>query len=924
MHKSIKEERETMEDAKKKMSRGKRIGLIAGAAAILLVAAILVYAFVITKSGYWFIAQFTPDTPEQQLSFASASDTARTIADEGFVLMQNNDSLLPLETSPDNKTKLNLFGMRSISMVYNAGGSSSSNVDSCVKLEDALRGEYGNFEVNPDLLYLNYNFYKTGKVSIQETSAPANKSASEFIEDATNKILPEVPGTAYSDTALYSDGRTLLDHAYDYSDIAMVVVGRGGGEMVDFNVSELQLLPEERDMLDAVCARFEKVILIINSANALEMDFLKDYPSIKSVVWIGYPGQTGVESLARILNGTVNPSGHLADTWLNDNLTSPAARNYLPLADDGTWDKADAFHYTNAPAQFDYRVQGDTVGHFVQYSEGVYVGYKYFETRHDTDPDYDYSADVAFPFGHGLSYTTFEKDIMAMNVENGVVTVRVEVTNTGDRAGKDVLQLYFNPPYTGAVEKSTVNLVAFKKTNLIEPGQTEHYSIEFNLEDMACYDAAVNKSYLLEKGDYIISLRSDSHTVVDSETYTLDRDIIYSDEHDGKRSTDLETATNLFDDAYGAGDYLTREWKAEARAFTGPREEDYTAPQAVLDALTWTAPTDAELGLTEADLPVYGQTLSDAIMLSDMKDVPKSDPKWDAFISQLTLEEMASLSGNGAWQINNIDRLGVPRTLTPDGSTTVTASMYAGAIMGEAGCGITYPTPVVTASSWNSDIAYLMGTSAANEAVSYGYAGWYAPSMNTHRVPFNGRNFEYYSEDGVLSASAAANVVKGATDNGIMCFMKHFAINDRETGCRSQLFTWVSEQAMREIYLRPFEAAVKEGGTLAAMSSFNYIGTTWAGGSSALLKDLLRGEWGFEGLVITDANLYGYMNPVQMIYNGGDLSLDVMAAWAGGIGHGTNILEAAQNPDTRIGATRSVYEAAKNILFAVSRTWAVK
>ena len=909
---------------KKKLGKGAKIGIGVGIGAVVLIAAVLVYGFVITKSGYWFLAQFKQDTPEQQLSFTSASDAVRTIADEGFVLMQNNDNLLPLATSAENKAKINVFGMRSISLVYNAGGSSASNVEKCIKLEDALRGEHGNFEVNPDLLYLNYNFYKNGKVSIAETDAPANKSASEFIEDATNKILPEVPGAAYADTSLYSDGKTIIDHAYDYSDVAMVVVGRGGGEMVDFNVAELQLLPEEKEMLDAVCAKFEKVILIINSANALEMDFLADYPSIKSVLWIGYPGQSGIESLARILGGTVNPSGHLADTWLKDNLASPAARNHLPQKADGTWDTLDAFHYTNAPTTFDYRVQGDTIGHFVQYSEGVYVGYKYFESRFDTDPDYDYASEVAFPFGHGLSYTTFEKDIMAMNVEDGKVSVRVEVKNTGSVAGKDVLQLYYNPPYTGAIEKSTVNLVAFKKTNLMEPGVTEYYTIEFSLEDMASYDAKTNKAYMLEKGDYVVSLRDNAHDVVDSETYHLSDDIIYNDQNDGKRSTDLVTATNLFDDANGTGDYLTRAWDTNSRAFTGPKAEDYTAPQSVLDALTWTAPTDAALGLTEADLPKIGQTLSTPILLSDMKSVPALDPKWDEFVSQLTLEELCNLAGNGAWQINNIDRLGVPRTLTPDGSTTVTASMYAGAIMGEAGCGVTYPTSVVTASAWNPDIAYLMGTSASNEARTYGYAGWYAPAMNTHRVPFNGRNFEYYSEDGVLAAATASNVVKAATENGIICFMKHFAINDRETGCRSQLFTWASEQAMREIYLKPFEAAVKAGGTLGVMSSFNYIGTTWAGGNSALLKDLLRGEWGFHGVVCTDANLYGYMNPVQMVYNGGTISLDVMGAWMGGEGHGTPILAAANDSATKIGATRAVYEAAKETLYAVSRTWAVE
>lgn len=910
---------------KKKMSKGKKIGLISAGVFVVILAAALIYAFVITKSGYWLISKFKADTPEQKLSFASASDTVRSIADEGFVLLKNDGDLLPLSTSADNKQKINLFGMRSISLVYNAGGSSASNVEKCIKLEDALEGEYGNFEVNQELLYLSYNYYKTGKLSIAKTSAPENKSASEFIEEPTNQIIPEIPGEAYSSTSLYDDGKTVLDHAYEYSDVAMVVLGRGGSEYFDFDPYQLALLPEEKDMLDAVCAKFDKVILVINSANTLEMEFLNDYPSIQSVLWIGYPGQSGIESLARILNGTVNPSGRLADTWLNDNLANPAAANYLPLTDENTWDKADAFHYTNAPTELEYTIQGDQAGFFVQYSEGIYVGYKYYESRYDTDSSYNYEDVVAYPFGYGLSYTTFEKNIMAMNEEDGVITVRVEVKNTGDQSGKDVIQLYYNPPYTGNIEKSTVNLVAFQKTNEIAPGETEYYSLEFTLEDMASYDYKVNQVYVLEKGDYVISLRNNSHDVLDSETYKLSKDMIYNDANDGKRSSDLITATNHFDDALGVDDYLTREWNSEARAFTGPQLSDYTAGADILDAMKlYVTPTDSALELTDADIPEYGVTLSKTIMLSEMKDVPKDDPKWDEFVSQLTLEEMANLCGNGAWQINDIERLGVPRTLTPDGSTTVTASVYAGAIMGESGCGVTYPSPVVIASAWNPDIAALMGTSVASEAKSYGYAGWYAPAMNIHRVAFNGRNFEYYSEDSFLAAQTAANVVKAATDEGIICFMKHFALNDRETSCRQVLFTWANEQAIREIYLKPFEAAVKEGGCLAAMSSFNYIGYTWAGGNSALLKDLLKGEWGFTGLVITDANLYGYMSPVQALYNGGDLSLDVMGAWMGGTAHGSVLLDAAKNSSTKAGTITALHESAKNILYAVSRSWAVE
>lgn len=917
---------------KKKMSRAKKIWLsISGGVAVLL-AVVLVYGFVITSSGYWLISKFTPDSEEVKQSFTSAAATTQTIADEGFVLMQNDDNFLPLKTSADAKTGINLFGMRAVQLVYNSGGSSASNVDRAIRLEDALQGENGNYNVNPDLLNLYYNYYKSGDISIDKTDAPANSSASEFIEEPSNITVPEVPANAYTDTTLYSDGKTILDHAKDFSDTAMIVLGRGGGEMYDFTVKELQLQDDEAAMVDDVANKFSNVILVINSANAMELDFVDKYPSIKSVVWIGYPGESGINSLARIINGTVNPSGHLADTWLKDNMANPAANNYLEAAADGAWDK-NSFHYTNLPENDAVKaarsaaqsVGGDEVGFFTQESEGIYVGYKYYETRHDTDSSYKYDDVVMYPFGRGLSYTTFEKSILGMEEKDGEITLRVGVKNTGDVAGKDVIEVYSNPAYTGKIEKATVNLVTFKKTNEIAPGATENYSITFPVEDLASYDYKTNKAYVLEAGDYQIQVRDDSHTLIDSATYTVDTEKVYAEGKDGKRDSDQSVATNQFDDALGVDDYLTRDWKSDARAFTGPQKSDFTAPQEVIDAFnTFKAPSDASLGLTEADMPKTGVTLDKTIMLADMVGVPADDPKWDEFVSQLTVQEMADLGGNGAWIISAIDRLGVPKTMTPDGSTTIGSSTYSGAIMGKDGHGVTYPIPGVIAASWNSDIAYMMGTSVASEAQAIGFAGWYAPAMNIHRTPFNGRNFEYYSEDGTLAGKTAGQVIKAATDNGIITYMKHFAMNERETGVRSYLFTWSNEQAIREIYLKPFELAVKDGGSLAAMSAFDFIGPTWAGGNSALLTDVLRDEWGFNGLVITDANMYPFMDVVEASYAGGDMSLDVMSAWKPGEGgHASLLAAAAAAPESKIGMTRNLTESAKSILFSVSRSWPV-
>ncbi|MDR2071384.1 MAG: glycoside hydrolase family 3 C-terminal domain-containing protein [Treponema sp.] len=907
----------------KNLSLGKKTGLIAGITIVVLLGITALYGFVITRSGYWLLSRFRSDTPAQKLAYSSASDTVRTIAEEGIVLLKNEGALLPIETRAEAKTKINLFGIRSIQLVYNGGGSTASDVTKCVKLEPALEG--ANYELNKDLLYLYYNFYATGKIAVDPAAVPPNGSASEFIDKPDNIVIPEVPASVYANTSLYRDGKTIIDHALSFSDTALVVLGRGGGEGFDLTGPELRINAEETALLDAVCAAFSKVALVINSANTLELDFLARYPAIKAILWIGYPGESGTESLAKILNGTVNPSGRLADTWAANNFSAPAANNFKERRADDTWAPT-SFHYVNAPAPTNTTVLYPSTiqGFFNHYAEGVYVGYKYYETRAATDPSYNYR-EVVFPFGYGLSYTTFKEEIMAMQVNDGVVTLRVSVENTGKRPGKDVLEVYYRPPYTGNIEKAAVNLAAFKKTNLIAPGGIEYYTISFNVEDMASYDYRNNQCWVLEKGDYEILLMKDAHTKIGSETWTLGQDIVYKDGQNGKRSSDRTAAVNRLDDALGIDDYLTRSWDSGGRAFTGPRTADFTAGTSALDALVdWKAPTDAELGLS-GEAPAHSQTLAAPLRLADMVTVPYGDPRWDTFVSQLTLKEMSDLAGNGAWQINGIERLGIPRSLTPDGSTGIFATTYSGAVMGASGAGVTYPTPVVIASTWNEDVARLMGISVGSEGQAYGYNGWYAPSMNIHRTPFNARNFEYYSEDGVLAGKIAASVVAGAREKGMITFIKHFAMNEREENCRDKLFTWATEQAIREIYLKPFELAIKEGGALGIMTAFNYIGHTWVGGHEGILTGIVRDEWGFPGVIITDAAIHGHMIPLQWLAAGGDLSLDVGGAWTGGSGgHGSQLLKAAEDPASRIWATRALLRTSKDILYAVSRSWKLR
>lgn len=902
---------------KQKNGKKKRVGLIIGAILLVIVICALVYGFVITKSGYWLVSKIAPESKEQTESFDSANQTVRTIAEEGFVLLENKEHLLPIETSTDKKTSLNLFGIRSIQMVYNGGGSAASDVTKCIKLESALAGEFGNYDLNEDLLNLYYNFYKTGKITVNETSAPDNGSSSEFIENPDNIILDELPTSVWTDTSLFSDGKTILEHARKHSDIAVIVLGRGGNEGMDLSPAELRLTTDESAMVDSVCNAFDNVILILNTANPMEVGFVNDYDSIKSVLWVGYPGESGNVALAEIFNGTVNPSGRISDTWLADNLSTPAANNFIPVNEDGTWAEKD-FQYANVPADDN----GDEVGYFNQYSEGIYVGYRYFETRYATDSSYSYDDEVVWPFGHGLSYTDFEKKITDMEVDDEKISVSIDVKNTGSVAGKDVIQIYYNPPYSETIEKSAVNLVAFQKTDVIEPGATQNYTIEFAVEDMASYDYKMAQAYVLETGTYEIMLMDDAHTLLASETWELEQPILYNEDNQGKRSTDKVTATNQFADAQGVDDYLTREWNADSRAFTGPQESDYIPSETLLNTIYYSNVTDKELGLTEANLPKTGESLEQTLTLKDMADVPYDDPLWDTFVSQLTIEEMANLVGDGAWHIQGNEKLKIPVSATPDGSTSIAATTYSGAVMGTTGAGVTYPCPQVIASTWNEDIARSMGTSVGTEAQALGYNGWYAPSMNIHRTAFNGRNFEYYSEDPLLSGKIAANVVKGATDKGVICFIKHFAVNERETNCRMRFVVYSNEQALREIYLKPFELAVKEGGSLGVMSSFTYLGEKWCGGNGALLNNVLRDEWGFEGLVITDAAMHPHMEGVQMLQNGGDLVLDVVAAWAGGNNFNQKILAATEeNSECRISVIRNLQRASKDILYAVSRTW---
>ena len=773
---------------------------------------------------------------------ASAEELGMEIADEGIVLLKNEENLLPMT---ENKN-LNVFGWSSTNPVY--GGTGSGALSDAYEIVNLTTGlENAGFNLNTELS----DFYTEYRADRPEVGM--------WEQDWT---LPEPPVETYSED--------LLNNAREFSDTAMVVFSRPGGEHIDLpenmqgmnytNNSEdyadfpegthyLEMSQSERNMLEMVCENFENVIVVYNGANTMELGFVNEYPQIKSALWVPGTGQNGFNSLGEILAGEVNPSGKTADTFVADLTATPTFNNF----GDFTYDNMNEFQIS----EDDQFVPG-ALPHFVNYVEGIYVGYRFYETAAE-EGLIDYDEAVVYPFGYGLSYTTFTQEMGELNVTEDSISVDVTVTNTGDTAGKDVVELYYTPPYTnGGIEKASVNLAAFDKTDLLDPGESQTMTLTFNIEDMASYDYQNASAYVLEEGDYEISLRSDSHTVIDSETYNVGDTVTYSE--DNARSTDLVAAANQFDFAEGEIEYLSRadgfanfeEVTAAPVSYSMPEED-----KAQFDNnSSWTPEEDAD-----AQMPTTGA--DNGLTLADMRGLEYDDEQWDALLDQLTVDEMNQLIALGGYQTAAADSIEKIQTTDCDGPASINNNFTRVSSIG-------FPCGVMIANTFIEDIAYAFGQSIGAMANEMNVSGWYAPAMNIHRSAFAGRNFEYYSEDGFLSGKIASQAVQGAAENGVYAYIKHFALNDQETNRWEMLTTWSNEQAIREIYLKPFEICVKEGDARAVMSSYNYIGSQWAGACSELLETVLRDEWGFEGFVLTDyfAN-FGYMDATRSIYNGG-------------------------------------------------------
>lgn len=808
--------------------------------------------------------------PVKQISDETRADANELIADiagEGIVLVKN-DGTLPLAS---DVKKLNVFGWASTQPCYGGTGSGAVDISNCVTLLQGI--EAGGYELNHSLeeFYTSY--------------ATARGEATMSFVDWT---LPEPTVDSYS--------AELLDEAKAFSDTAVIVIARVGGEGTDLptdfgarnedgtpfyvyqnNSAEyndfeagqhyLELSKSERNMVKLVCDNFEHVIVVCNSANAMELGWVEEYDQIGGVIICPGAGENGFVALGEILNGEVNPSGKLADTYVYDLTATPAYANF----GDFTYENMDEYGWVeNNPFTGETKVNDVN---FVNYVENIYVGYKFYETAYveaqNHNMNFDYDKTVQYPFGYGLSYTTFEQKITKFEPTTDGFQIAVKVTNTGSVAGKDVVELYYNPPYTnGGIEKSAVNLLDFAKTNELKPGESEEVTFNILAEEMASFDDLGKGCYVLEAGNYEISVRADAHTVIAAENYTVDKDVVYDTEN--PRSSDDEAAITQFD--YARGDdvtYLSRKdgFANYDEAVKAP--DNYTMSEERKANYRNITNYDIE-GMNDAsdEMPVTGA--KNGITLESLRGKSYDDPMWDSLLDQLSISDMTTLIAGGGYQTTAIESIGKVATTDNDGPATI-YNNFTGA------SGNAYTTEVMLANTWNKELAKSMGQSVGKEADEMEVSGWYAPAMNIHRTAFGGRNFEYYSEDGVLSGKMAAAEVLGASEYGVYSYMKHFAMNDQETNRIYQVCTWSTEQAIRETYLKAFEIAVKEGKIGAAMDAHSFIGDKWCGASYELNTQVLRNEWGFEGFVSTDMFAgYGYYDADIAIRSGVDSMLSPM------------------------------------------------
>ncbi len=827
----------------------------------------------------WDSQYYTSEFASLEDVDAAAREAVREIAAEGIVLAKNDGAALPLAPGAN----VTMLGRSAADPVFGGAGSGSVDTSTAITARQGL--EDAGFTIN-----------ETVYDAIAAHAADSPRGHIEMDQpDVSTFYIGEMPVSGYE---------AVSSSFAQYNDAALIYIGRPGGEGGDLtrdmsawddNYTEgqhqLELNQDELDLIDLATANFETVVVLVNASTTMEMGPIEDNPDVDAVLLIGSGGATGFGAVGDVLAGDVNPSGRTTDLWSRDFTADPTFVNFGTFI----YENIDVSYPVSAIESAASNATVTSNAPFLNYQEGIYFGYRYYETA-AVEGFINYDEAVIYPFGYGLSYSDFEWELAGsdLGAVDGDISVDVTVTNTGGAAGKDVVELYYSAPYTpGGIEKSEVVLGAFAKTGVIEPGASETVTLTLAVEDMASYDYENAKAYVLEAGDYDLRIQTDSHDLadgVDPIVYTVDSDVVYSGEN--TRASDVGEVTNRFDDLSAVftdtpteGKVLNTSRADFAGTFpTAPTPDLFVASD---ETVAGFAPWDHEgvAAASDAEMPATGQD-SD-LTLIDLRGMAYDDPAWDELLDSLTVTEMQNMLLNGAYQTSAIASIAKPQTTDLDGpagfSSFINASVN----------GVAYPSQYLIAQSWNGDMANLMGTMVGNESIFKQVSGWYAPAMNLHRSPFAGRNFEYYSEDPLLSGIMAGEASNGAAQFGLYTTHKHFAMNDQEDSrVDNGIATFATEQVVREIYLKPFEMAVKsvempvpyisddQGtwseasvGASAVMSSFNRIGATWAGGSYPLMTEVLRGEWGFEGFAISDFNLYPYMNPSQSIYAGTDLTL---------------------------------------------------
>ena len=819
---------------------------------------------------------YESDFASEEERIARGYELVKQVEGEGAALLMNEGNALPLGEGAN----VSLFSTSSVNIVY--GGTGSANVDASKadNLKTAI--EKAGMNVNETL----WNFYETG-----EASAYARAGGS-FTASAS---VCEAPWDVYT--------QEVIDSVANYGDAAIVTLSRVGGEGADLEfvaTNYLALDENEKTLMENLAAMKEagtikKIVVLINSSNPLQVDFLQNNEyDVDACLWIGGVGITGLNAVAEILAGNINPSGSLVDTYCYDNYSSPAMKNFVPTTYEG-------YKEGDIPAN---------ASTYMIYQEGIYVGYKYYETRYEdyvmgtgNAGDYAYGNDVAFPFGYGLSYTTFEYSDMALSYDAATTTYNINVTvkNTGTEPGKETVQIYVSSPYTqydidNGVEKASVSLVGFDKTEILEPGESEILTIPVDGDYVASYDAYGAGTYILDAGDYYFTAATDAHdaanNVLAAKGYTPENTDGRMDA-EGKadlvavwNNPELDTTTYAVSDAgteitnrLSNSDINLNEGVEEKVQYLTRNNWEGTMPTGEILKLTLTDylkdalqdvqydPEDYE----EIEMPTLGA--DNGIKLVDMIGLDYDDPKWDELLDQLTFDEMVALIGDSFHWTMPVESVQAPGTRDENGPQGLTVTLF-GAGLGVETTALT--SEDVLAATFNTDLVYEMGNIVGNDCLAANVAFLYGPGANTHRTPYGGRNFEYYSEDSYLASAIGAAEVKGIEEKGVYVVIKHFALNDCEQD-RIGLGVWLTEQAAREIYLRAFQGALEDsqGSGNGVMMAYTRWGTQWSGANAGLIKGIMNEEWNCNGLQITDNVLTTYVNGVDGVM-GGTTTFDAM------------------------------------------------